>query len=145
MTTKETTKAQTQTRDQRKNHTKQEINHEPNWRTCSEPRWLTQVTKPTNLGNEPTNRGSKPTNKAAKPTNPSSNWTHEHVWFLRRRSFSLYALFVICAEQELESLILEFHWKSFPTDLSSTGNRLLHTRVATVDSSILNSRCYFYK
>ena len=122
-TTKETTK--TQTRDQSQNHTKPEINHEPK--------------------GKPSQRTHELANLGGEPMNPSSDWTHKCVWFLKRRSFSLCSLFFICAEQELESLILEFHWKSFPTDLSSTGNRLLHTRVATVDSSILNSRCYFYK
>ena len=50
-------------------------------------------------------------NLVGKPTNPSLNWTHKRVWFLRRRSFSLYSLSFICAVQELK-----FHWKSFPTD-----------------------------
>ena len=32
--------------------------------------------------------------------------------------FPFVSLFFICAEQEHESLILDFHWKSIPTYLS---------------------------
>ena len=76
----------------------------PNRRT-HEPRRRTQATKPTNSGDKPMNLGGE---------------THEPKLGLNSRTcmipsgegrfeFSLYSLFYISAEQELESLILEFH------------------------------------
>ena len=87
-----------------------------------------------NLGGEPTTRRRNPQTQARiEPTNVCN--PQAKVVF---RSVSL---FFICIEQELESLILKFHWKSFPTDLVFTRNRFLHPRVAIVNLSILDSKC----
>ena len=82
-TTKETTKTQTQIRDQSRNHMKQKINIETtntqrgqNRNTkqqTHEPRWRTQAAKP--LTQRQT-QATKPTNSGGEPKNPSSK-THE--------------------------------------------------------------------
>jgi len=121
--------------------------HEPN----GEPNRRTHEL--VNPDNEPSgepkqqNPGAQAANPQTQVANPRTQGSIEpaNVYdSLRQRSFSLYSLFFICAEQEHKSLILEFHWKSSPTHSSSAGNRLLQTRFATVNSSLLNSRCYFH-
>ena len=91
----------------------------------SEPRRWTQATKPTNSGSEPTNLGGEPTTQGRNPRTQAWIEPMNVYDFLRRRLFSLYSLFFICVEQEIKSLILEFHWKSSPTPSSSTRNRFL--------------------